>query len=87
MFKKSLFIGVLSLGLVGCSSGDDVSDVGDINEPDVEGAVEEAEHIDDFDVEFKDNEGFEDSDVDLSDELSEFKDDDVDESDEPDDAE
>lgn len=81
MFKKSLFIGVTALSLVGCSSGDDIENT---DAPEVEGAVDEAEHIDEFDVEFKDNDDFEDSDVDLSDEMSEFKGDDEDYGDESD---
>ena len=75
MLRKAMFIGVTAISLVGCSGGSDE----DIEIDDVTDDVEateavEADHIEDFDVDFKDNDDFEESDVDLTDEVSEFKD-------------
>lgn len=77
MLRKAMFIGVTAISLVGCSGGSDEDiEVDDITD-DVEATeAVEAEHIEDFDVDFKDNDDFEESDVDLTDELSEFKDED-----------
>lgn len=75
MFKKMMLFGVITTILVGCSSDSDSEDA----IPAVEGGAVDLEHIEDFDVDFKDNDDFDDSDVDLTDEMSEFKGSDVDE--------
>lgn len=65
--KKWVLIGITllsSIVLFACGDGDTIeeSEVA----PAVEGAVNEGEHVDDFDVEFDDNESFEESDEDFS---------------------